>query len=281
MDGVRRVAEAGLFGIPPEWFSIAAFWLLLFTLAAAELVWPFRTGRTESGRRLAANFGLGIINALILSLVPLSAVVAAEWARGEETGLLRLLDAPAALIAAVTLVVRSLANYALHRLAHRVPLLWRMHQVHHADNEIDLSTGLRHHPAELVYVAAVLSGLAVLLGLSAPALAAYEIVAAGFALWTHANLRLPERLDRGLCWLLVSPRVHHVHHSADRVRTDSNYGDIVTIWDRLFGTWSDLPATEVACQRCGLGDGHDAGAGNILIQLRAPLVRPPDAGARA
>ena len=86
---------------------------------------------------------------------------------------------------------------------------------------------------------------------------------------------------RAFSWLLVSPRVHHVHHSAQRSRTDSNYGDVVTLWDRLFGTWSDLPTAEVACQRCGLGDSHDAGAGNILIQLRAPLVRPPDAGARA
>ena len=275
MEGVRQIGETGLLGIAPDWLPMLAFWLLLFALAAAELAWPFRAGRSATGPRLVANFGLGIINALLLSLLPLSVVIAAEWARAEGMGLLRGPAVPTAVLVVATLTIRSLANYGLHRLAHSVPLLWRMHQVHHSDNEVDLSTGLRHHPAELLYVAAVLGALSVLLGLSPGALAAYEIVAAGFALWTHANLRLPDRTDRTLGWLFVGPRFHHVHHSADRRRTDSNYGDIVTLWDRLFGTWCDLPAEEVARQRCGLGDRYDAGAGNLLVQLGSPLARPP------
>ena len=137
---------------------------------------------------------------------------------------------------ALTLIVRSLASYGLHRAAHSVPLLWRLHRVHHCDTAVDLSTGLRHHPGELLYVAAVLAALAILCGFSVPALAGYELAASVFALWTHANLRLPARAEHALGWLFATPALHHVHHSAARAETDSNYGECLILWDRLFGT---------------------------------------------
>jgi sterol desaturase/sphingolipid hydroxylase (fatty acid hydroxylase superfamily) len=148
-----------------------------------------------------------------------------------------------------------------------------MHQIHHCDTIVDVSTGLRHHPLEVVYVAAIAAGVSALIGLSPLTLAVYEVVALGFGLWTHANTSLPERVDRAATILLMTPAVHHVHHSARQVETDSNYGDVFTCWDRLFGTFKAPSHEEVRSLRFGLGQAHDAGSANILVQLRAPFRR--------
>jgi sterol desaturase/sphingolipid hydroxylase (fatty acid hydroxylase superfamily) len=189
----------------PDWLPIAGLALLIVILAAAELWRPFHRGQDNAAARIPSNFGLGIINMAVGGLLPVTAVAAAEWSRVEEFGLLHWLVAPPAASIAATLIIRSLLGYWLHRLAHRVPLLWRMHQIHHCDTIVDVSTGFRHHPLELVYVAAIGAGVAALIGLSPLTLAAYEVVALGFGLWTHANTSLPERVDRGVTILLMTP----------------------------------------------------------------------------
>jgi sterol desaturase/sphingolipid hydroxylase (fatty acid hydroxylase superfamily) len=152
-------------------------------------------------------------------------------------------------------------------------LLWRLHRVHHCDTAVDLSTGLRQHPAESLYVAAALAGLAIAFGFSVPALAAYELAASIFALWTHANLRLPGPAERGLGWLFATPALHHVHHSATQAETDSNYGELLILWDRLFGTWQRLDEEALGQARFGLGDSHDRDAPRLVAQLASPLKR--------
>ena len=112
---------------------------------------------------------------------------------------------------------------------------------------------------------------AILFGLSVEGLIGYEIGAAGFALWGHANLHLPADLDEALRWLLVTPAMHHVHHSARQAETDSNFGEVFSLWDRLFGTYRHLNEDEVAAMRIGLGESGDQEAGRLIVQLRAPL----------
>lgn len=272
MAWLSSVGRDGLLGIPPAWLPFAGFGLLLFLLAVAELARPLHRRQASPPARLVANFGLGIINALILTALPLSATLAASWAAARGSGLLHLVGLGPAPAFIATLLAWSLASYALHVLAHHVPWLWRIHRVHHADTLFDLSTGLRHHPVEPLYTLVILAAAAVLLGLDPLAIALYSIVASVFALWTHANIGLPARADRRLCWLLMTPAAHQVHHSAARHETDSNYGDVLVLWDRLFGTWRGVPADALMTMRLGLGDRFDGEAGQLLAQLRLPLA---------
>jgi sterol desaturase/sphingolipid hydroxylase (fatty acid hydroxylase superfamily) len=188
---------------------------------------------------------------------------------------LNQLAVPAWAAIGATIALRSLAAYGLHVLAHKSPWLWRVHRVHHADTAVDLSTGFRHHPVELLYVAACYAILAVALGLSPGALIAYEGAAVLLSLWTHANLELPRRAERLLATVLVTPALHHVHHSARQAETDSNYGELFSFWDRLFRTWSRLSTEALREMRPGLGEEHDAAAPHLGRQLLSPLRTAP------
>jgi sterol desaturase/sphingolipid hydroxylase (fatty acid hydroxylase superfamily) len=183
---------------------------------------------------------------------------------------------PGAAAFVVTIFSRSLVSYALHVLAHRVPLLWRMHRIHHSDTAVDLSTGVRHHPLELLYAAACHGAAAFLLGLSVPALIAYEAAAVTLTLWSHANLRLPARIERLASFILVTPAAHHVHHSARQAETDSNYGEALLLWDWLFGTLRRHDHHHVAAMPIGLGTDHDRDAASLFEQLALPFRRERD-----
>ncbi|TFI59475.1 sterol desaturase family protein [Sphingomonas parva] len=251
---------------------IAGALAMLALLTGLEVLRPLHRAQPERRGRLLTNFGLGLINLLMVLLLPLGSVAAAEWARGQGFGLLPALGVPAVAAAILTIAARSLLIYGVHRLAHRVPLLWRFHRVHHRDTAVDLSTGFRHHPIEVLYVALAAAALAAGLGLSPAALAGYEIAAAALSLWSHANHRLAEPVDRLLGVLLFTPALHHVHHSAHQPETDSNYGDALTLWDRVFGTYRRLPHASVQRLRFGLGPADDRHAGDLLVQLCDPLI---------
>jgi sterol desaturase/sphingolipid hydroxylase (fatty acid hydroxylase superfamily) len=263
----------GWIGEVRAWLPLAAFWLLLLGLVALELLAPIHRAPREGKGRLVANFGLGAVNFSLFALLPLSSVLPAEYARQEGIGLLNALAVPAAAAFVLTILARSLTSYGLHVLAHRVPLLWRMHRVHHSDTAVDLSTGVRHHPLELLFAAACHAAAAVLLGLSVPALVAYEATAVALTLWSHANLRLPARVERLAASILVTPAAHHVHHSARRAETDSNYGEVLMLWDWLFGTLQRRGHREVAAMSIGLGPDHDADAPSLVRQLALPFRR--------
>jgi sterol desaturase/sphingolipid hydroxylase (fatty acid hydroxylase superfamily) len=253
------------------WIAFGAFWALLFLLTAAEFWRPLHQGRDEPRGRIPGNVALGMINAALGAALPLSTVLPAAWAVRHGVGLFNKLALPAAAIVVATILLRNLATWLVHRASHAVPLFWRAHRVHHGDVRLDLSTGFRNHPFELLYVVPWLAGITVALGLDPATLAAYEAVAIGFSLWTHANLRLPPALDARLRLVLVTPAMHHVHHSSRRAETDSNYGDVLSLWDRLFGTYRDLPEPDLRATRFGLGDEYDPGASSLVRQLRSPF----------
>jgi sterol desaturase/sphingolipid hydroxylase (fatty acid hydroxylase superfamily) len=251
------------------------FWVVLALLAIAELWRPLHARGREPRGRVGANIGLGLINAALSLVLPLSTVLPAEWAARQGVGVMNWIHLWFPLAVGLTWLLRNLATWLIHRASHAIPLFWRAHRVHHADLALDLSTGFRNHPLELAYVVPWLAIFTVAFGLNAAALAAYESVAIGFSLWTHANLRLPAGLDRILRTALVTPTMHHVHHSSDRPQTDSNYGDLFSFWDRLFGTYCALSEEQLSSVRFGLGDSFDARASSFVDQLRGPFETLP------
>ncbi|MDB5698187.1 MAG: Sterol desaturase/sphingolipid hydroxylase, fatty acid hydroxylase superfamily [Alphaproteobacteria bacterium] len=264
-------ASDSVVGIPVEWLPFAAFWLLFIGLALVELMLPIHQRPVEAKGRLAANFALGGSVFALATFLPLSGILAAQWAASHSVGLLNVVAMPLGLALVLTVAIRSLASYTMHVVEHKVPLLWRFHKVHHCDTAIDLSTGFRSHPLAAIIQAVVFASVAIVLGLSVPALIAYEVLASSFSLLTHANLHLG-RAEPYLRWLIITPQMHHVHHSAVQRETDSNFGDVFSVWDRLLGTYCARSVEEVRAMRIGLGDSHDQHAGNLIHQLKLPLL---------
>lgn len=215
-------------------------------------------------RRLSTNWGLGLVNWLLAALLPGSALLAGLAAPAGPLSAL-----PATFAVVPLLLARSLGTYGLHRLSHAVPLLWRIHRVHHADPAIDISTGLRNHPIEALMASGLAAAITWLLAPPPAAIVAADAVILAAAFWTHAAVPLPARLNAALERLFVTPRLHVVHHSRDPADHDRNFGDIFILWDRLFGTFK--PARGEAL-RVGL-EGEDAGARSLGHQLALPFLR--------
>jgi sterol desaturase/sphingolipid hydroxylase (fatty acid hydroxylase superfamily) len=250
------------------WSRFLLFLALFVILAVLERLFAARQDGQESDARLLTNFGLGLGNGALAALVPLGALAAATWAETRGTGLFRHVGLPGWAMLVALVVARSLAGYLLHRASHALPWLWRIHRVHHSDRQVDLSTGLRNHPAELLLALVVAAAVTLALGPPVPVAVLAELILFAPALWTHADLRLPARADRLLRLSFVTPAMHLVHHSAARGQCDSNYGDLLSVWDRLFGSYR-APGEPVA--RLGLGPEEDRAADNLWRQLLRPL----------
>ena len=248
------------------------YWLVLVLVAGLELLAP-QFQDLPRGRRWPANFGLGLINMALIPLIPISALWASQWAQHHGIGFLNFLGESWWLYAVIaTIAIQSFASYATHVLFHKAPWLWRVHRVHHFDTAIDVSTGIRHHPLEMLLMVMIDIPIAIVFGLLPWALIMYGTADAMFALFSHANIRLPTRLDRTLRrLLLVTPRIHAVHHSAHKPETDSNYGNVFTIWDKLFRTYSDLRADSPEQIQFGLVELRDQRASDLWWQLKSPL----------
>lgn len=216
----------------------AALWLATIGgVLLLELRWPAAARRTDPPGRLRANLLLGTATLLIQAAVPFG--TAALTAAGQGAGVVGLLPALGVAgwtAAAVSFALASLSQYGFHRAAHRWAWLWRLHRVHHSDTALDITTSFRHHPGEAIVATAWLTAVALALGLSPAALTIYGVVALLSGVMQHADLAWPG-LERLLGGWLMTPAAHRLHHSAAQPETDSNFGDVVTLWDRLFGSW--------------------------------------------
>ena len=250
------------------WFF--AFWGAIVLFGAIEFLFPQFPETADRGRRWPTNFGLGILNGLIVSAVPVASVGAAQWAAAHDIGLLNWTGAPWWLALPCTLLVKSLAQYGFHRFCHAQPLFWRLHRVHHCDVHLDVSSALRNHPLEMIASSAFAVFVTVLFGLSPVVLAAYEAVEVFVNMLTHANLRIPGAIERHARSLLVTPGLHRLHHSAVQAETDSNYGNVFSFWDRLFGTYRGEASAPAAAFRFGLDDVDRERAGDLAWQLKLP-----------
>ena len=212
-------------------------------MAAWEMTAPKRQLMASKPRRWTTNWLIAALDtAVVRVLFPLAAVGAALDAAAQGWGLLPALGTPHAVAVVVTLIVLDCAIWAQHLIFHKVPLLWRLHQVHHADRDIDVTTAIRFHPVEIALSMVIKIGLVYALGAPAAAVVAFEVILNGCAMFNHANIRLPRAVDAVLRLLVVTPDMHRVHHSVDRREHDANYGFNLSVWDRLFGTYVAQPA---------------------------------------
>jgi sterol desaturase/sphingolipid hydroxylase (fatty acid hydroxylase superfamily) len=214
--------------------------------------------------RLLTNFGLTVLVLLGSGLLPLANVGSAV--AGSGMGIAYHVHLPWIAIFTLTLLGLSFAAYWVHRWMHVSQLLWRVHRVHHADTSVDVSTSLRNHPLELLVMIPASALVIFILGSPVSVVVAVQSLLVAAAIWEHADVILPKRLDRALAFLLVTPRLHRLHHSPDRGNHDSNYGNSLTLWDRLFGTLNDRQ------ERLEVGLTRQRAAPNRLLeQIFSPL----------
>lgn len=221
---------------------LAVFLGVLIVMAGWELVAPRRRQDIPRVLRWTNNFALVVLDTVILRLTfPILAVGLALMAEARGWGLFNALDLPLWLAVLLSILLLDLAIYLQHVLFHAVPGLWRLHRMHHADLEFDVTTGLRFHPVEIVL--SMVIKLAVVAALGAPAVAVllFEVLLNATALFNHANIRLPAGVDRVLRWVMVTPDMHRVHHSVIPAETNSNFGFNLPWWDRLLGTYRAQP----------------------------------------
>jgi sterol desaturase/sphingolipid hydroxylase (fatty acid hydroxylase superfamily) len=193
-------------------------------------------------QRWPANLALAALNTLVLRLaVPLAAVGLATFAAGHGWGLLNHWTFPRWLALPLAVVALDLAIWLQHVMFHAVPVLWRLHRVHHADLDVDLTTGARFHPLEMVLSALIKLAAVVVIGAPVAAVVLFEVLLSAGALFNHANVRLPARVERVLRAWIVTPDMHRVHHSVEDDETNSNFGFNLPWWDRLFGTYREQP----------------------------------------
>lgn len=221
---------------------LGVFFTLFAAIAFFEARYPRRTPLHKTARWLN-NLGLVFLNALILRLVfPTAAVGMALFVEQAQWGLFNYYALNPGLALLLSIVALDLIIYFQHVLFHAVPLFWRLHMVHHADLEYDLTTGLRFHPVEILLSMIIKFAAIALLGAPALAVILFELLLNASAMFNHGNLRLPERWDRALRWIIVTPDMHRVHHSTIKHETNSNYGFSLSWWDRIFGTYRSQPS---------------------------------------
>ncbi|CAM3751536.1 MULTISPECIES: sterol desaturase family protein [Pseudoalteromonas] len=219
-------------------WRLGAFLTILAVMMIVEAMRPARTSPVAAGKRWFANFSLVVLASVLARLtIPIGLTSVALYCQQHSIGLFNQLDLPFELVIVISLLLLDVVIYWQHRLFHKVPLLWRLHRVHHADPHVDTSTGLRFHPIEIVLSIVIKLVIVAVFGVPAIAVLIFEIALNGFALFNHANISLPTKLERALRYVLITQQLHRIHHSQIPAETNSNFGFSVTWWDRLFGSY--------------------------------------------
>ncbi|MDH3762005.1 MAG: sterol desaturase family protein [Gammaproteobacteria bacterium] len=240
-------------------WRLAFFGGVFIVMLIWELLAPKRRLTVSKLQRWLHNIGLLLLNSLLLRLLFPAAAVGMAYSVGEMNwGLFNLLSLPAWFEVLAAVLLLDLAIYLQHLLMHRVPLLWRLHRVHHADLDIDLTTGSRFHTIEILFSMLIKWGVILLLGPALLAVLIFEVLLNGMAMFNHANVRLPAGLDSVMRKLLVTPDMHRVHHSILRRETNSNYGFNLSLWDRFFRTYIDQPEKGHQDMTIGIPEFRDA-----------------------
>lgn len=225
-------------------------------------------------KRWFTNFSLLILSSILVRLIfPAAAVGAAIYAEGKGLGLFPYLGFGALAAGIVSFFVLDFAVWLEHVASHKIPLLWRIHRMHHADQGFDATTALRFHPFEIVFSMFWKAGVVVAVGAPVLSVLIFEIVLNGASMFNHANINIPRRVDRFLRLFVVTPDMHRVHHSSERVETDSNYGFNFPFWDRLFATYRNQPRLGHEKMEIGLKRYRDGASANLLWSLALPLRR--------
>ncbi len=252
---------------------LGAFLGLFALFALTEYFTPRRKLTMLKSNRWFTNIIIVILDGLVVRILfPAAAVGVALWASARGWGLFNLIDAPLWIAVLVSIVVLDFAVWWSHLLSHKIPILWRIHRMHHSDRDFDVTTAIRFHPIEIV-VSMVWKVLWVIaLGAPAVGVIMFEILLNGLALFNHSNTKLPLKLDAIIRTLIVTPDMHRVHHSTIVRETDSNYGFNLSIWDRIFSTYNDQPELGHDKMIIGIDEWQDENPTKLGWTLSVPFI---------
>jgi sterol desaturase/sphingolipid hydroxylase (fatty acid hydroxylase superfamily) len=229
-------------------------------------------------RRWPTNWALTALNIGLLGALPISGLILADIARDAQIGLLNQIVLPLWAQIVIGFGVLSFQSWGVHFAMHHIPILWRLHRVHHTDTHLDVSTTVRFHPLEFAVQLPVSAAVILSLGLPPAVVILYELFDATINVFSHSNVRIPRILDRMLSRLIVTPNVHRIHHSPVMPETNSNFGATLPIWDMVFGTYLRKSAEALARQQIGLDEMQDARAYSLWWAISLPFrsIRHPD-----
>jgi sterol desaturase/sphingolipid hydroxylase (fatty acid hydroxylase superfamily) len=243
-------------------FTLAIFWVLEGYYSLFQL-------KYKKWKHAKANLILLLFVMIINAVFGIATAGVFLWLQESQFGLLHLFEAPiwVELIVAI-LILDLIAQYGVHFFLHKVPAMWRLHIVHHSDKHVDASTGTRHHPIDFIIRESFALIAVIITGMPISFYFLYRILSVLFTYWTHANISLPKGLDKGLSLLIVTPNMHKFHHHFELPWTDSNYGNMFSIWDRIFGTfvYGDLSKIQYGVDLADHTDDE-----SIAVQLRIPF----------
>ena len=261
-----------VFGFSEGTVRLCVFASVFVIMACAETLMPRKQRTQPRGLRWFTNWSLVIVDSIVLRIVfPILAVGVAAYAGEQGWGVLNLVALPFWLEVILVVVLLDLAVWAQHVATHKIPILWRVHKVHHVDRDIDVTTGIRFHPVEIILSMAYKLVVVIALGPAALAVVLFEVVLNASAMFNHANFRLPLAVDRVLRTVIVTPDMHRVHHSVIHRETDSNYGFFFSVWDRIFGTYIAQPYHGHNGIVIGLDEHQDESPSSLLWSLILPF----------
>jgi sterol desaturase/sphingolipid hydroxylase (fatty acid hydroxylase superfamily) len=255
---------------------LSFFFGVFATMAAWEMIAPRRALTQSKAVRWYSNLGIVVLNTGLARIVfPLAPVAVAIVAAERGWGVFNIADVPPGLAIVAAVVILDFAIYLQHVMVHAVPMLWRLHRMHHADLDFDVTTGARFHPVEILLSIAIKMAVIVLIGAAPVAVLIFEIVLNATSMFNHSNVRLPLGLDRVLRLLVVTPDMHRVHHSVTPHETNSNFGFNLPWWDRLFGTYRAQPEQGHEGMDIGIDLFREARELHLLKMLGQPLIGEP------
>ncbi|MEE8342291.1 MAG: sterol desaturase family protein, partial [Gammaproteobacteria bacterium] len=221
---------------------LLSFFGIFAVMALWEWIAPRRTLTVSKAVRWLNNLGIVVFNSFLLRLLfPAAAIGMAAFAQQQGWGILNYYSLNFGVAVALSVITMDFIIYLQHVMVHAVPALWRLHRVHHADLDFDVTTGARFHPIEIILSMLIKFAAIVVLGPPVLAVVIFEVLLNATAMFNHGNVRVPQPIDRVLRWIVVTPDMHRVHHSVEDDETNSNFGFNLPWWDRLFGTYRDQP----------------------------------------
>lgn len=252
------------------------FFGVLFVMAIWELLWPRRILTMSKLTRWYSNLGIVVLdNALVRFLFPVLAIGLALTAQQNNWGLLNNIQLPFIFSVVLGVLALDLIIYLQHVMFHTVPVFWRLHMMHHADLDFDVTTGLRFHPLEIIMSMLIKLAAVAAIGPSVSAVLIFEVTLNATSMFNHSNVKMPFAVDKALRLLVVTPDMHRVHHSVTIRETNSNFGFNFPWWDRLLGTYRAQPAAGHEEMTIGLSQFRDAKKNSLLWMLALPFTGDP------
>ena len=247
------------------------FFLLVALIATIELLHGRETQIASAKARWPVNLALILIASGLGAMVPFSGFTAGYWAREENIGLFNILGVSGIIAFIVSFVLMSFWYFLVHLASHKIPLLWRFHKVHHSDYDLDVTSAFRQHPLIGVFMSAANAILVIVLGLYPEAIIAHAVIVLLIDVWHHTALQTHAPIDAALRHYIITPRIHHIHHSDHVSETETNFGHDLAIWDHIFGTYLEAPKRSQQEFRYGLTQYPKERANDLDVQLLAPF----------